>query len=73
MRDLVCPQVITEGDNCIIKKLVFHEEMSWEMSTTSEDNFLFSLQNVSEKQNIGSCFVAAHSVTVENPDTVVSR
>lgn len=38
---------------------------------TSEDKFLFSLHNVSEKQNIrGSCFVAAHSVTVENPDTV---
>lgn len=53
-RDLVCTQVITDGDNCTIKKLVFHKEMSWDVSTTTEDQFLFSLHNVSEKQNIKS-------------------
>lgn len=40
----------------------------------SENQFLFSLHNVSEKQNIrGSHFVAAYGVTVENPDKVGSR
>lgn len=68
------PQVITEGDNCAIKKLFFHREMSSEMSIASENQFLFSLHNVSEKQNIrGSHFIAAHGVTVENPDKVGSR
>lgn len=49
-------------------------EMSWEMNIASENQFLFSLHDVSEQQNIrGPCFVAAHTVTVENPDKVGSR